>query len=36
MKVTQKHAKKQKVTKYLASNHFYVIHRQYPGLLKSH
>ena len=25
MKVTLKHAKKQKVTKHLASNHFYVI-----------
>ena len=30
MKITLKHAKKQKVKKYLASNNFYVIHQQYP------
>ena len=34
MKITLKHAKKQKVKKYLASNNFYVIHQQYPRLIE--
>ena len=34
MKITLKHAKKQKVKKYLASNNFYVIHQQYLRLIE--
>ena len=36
MKITLKHAKKQKVKKYLASNNFYVIHQQYPKAYWNH
>ena len=34
MNIALKDVKKQKVTKHLASNNIYVIHQQYPGLLK--